>query len=192
MAWLTRRDGTRRALWTCVLGACAATAYAQGAPAAEPAQGTAAKVAEPAGDQLAVALDPLERARAVAQLGDVRVLALLSVAHDERGAVINVARVLPAVLSAPWLADASRALPLLLELMPGHDPDLAPAAAQAVVEIARGLVEGARVPESVGAEQLKAWTAQLAVIEQNARVRADIRIAATEAIALLNAAGERL
>jgi hypothetical protein len=175
-----------------VLGACAATAYAQGAPAAEPAQVAEAKVAEPAGDQLAAALDPLDRARSVAQLGDARVLALLTVARGEHGSVVNVARVLPAVLGAPWLADASRALPLLLELMPGRDPDLAPAAAQAVVEIARGLVEGARVPESVGAEQLKAWTTQLAVIEQNARVRADIRIAATEAIALLNAAGELL
>ena len=191
MAWLTRRDRKRRALWACVLGACAATAYAQAAPAAEPAPGAEAKVAEPAG-QLAAALDPLDRARSVAQLGDVRVLALLTVARGEHGAVVNVERVLPAVLSAPWLSDASRALPLLLELMPGRDPDLAPAAAQAVVEIARGLVEGARVPESVGAEQLKTWTAQLAVIEQNARVRADIRIAATEAIALLNAAGELL
>ena len=192
MAWLTRKDGARRTLWTCVLAACAATAYAQTAPAAEPVKGSEAKVAEPAGEQLAAALDPLDRARTVAQLGDVRVLALLTVARGEHGAVVNVARVLPAVVSAPWLSDASRALPLLIELMPGRDPDLAPAAAQAVVEIARGLVEGARVPESVGAEHLKAWTTQLAVIEQNARVRADIRIAATEAIALLNAAGELL
>jgi hypothetical protein len=190
MARLTRRVGT---LWTCVLGACAATAYAQGAPAAEPAQvAEAAEVAEPARDPLAAALDPLDRARIVAQLGDARVLALMTVARAEHGAVVDVDRVLPAVLSAPWLSEASRALPLLLELMPGRDPDLAPAAAQAVVEIARGLVEGARVPESAGAEQLKAWTTQLAVIEQNARVRADIRLAATEAIALLNAAAERL
>lgn len=180
MGWLAQSDGVRRALWACVLGACAATAYAQAA------------LTEPAADPLTALLDPLDRARAAAQLGDAQVLARLTVARGEHGAVTNVERVLAAVQSAQWLDDASRALPALLELMPGRDPDLAPAAARAVVAIARGLVQGKRVPESVDAEQLKAWTAQLAVIEQNARVRSDIRLAATAAIALLNAARERL
>lgn len=195
MAWLTRRDGARRVLWACALGTCAVTAYAQAAPDAQPAQAAPAadtKVAEPSGDQLVAALDPLDRARAVAELGDVRVLARLAVARGEHGAVTNVESILSAVQSTPWLADASRALPALLELVPGRDPDLAPAAAQAVVAIARGLVEGKRVPESVDAEQLKAWTTALSVIEQNARVRPDIRLAATEAIALLNATRDRL
>jgi hypothetical protein len=189
MAWLTRRDGARRVLWTCVLATCAATAYAQAAPATQPAKPA---VAEPAGERLAGAIDPLDRARVVAQLGDARVLAQLVVARSEHGAVLNVERVLAAIYSAPWLSDASRALPVLIELMPGRDPDLAPAAAQAAVAIARGLVEGQRVPESVNTEQLKAWTTQLAVIEQSSRLRADIRLAATEAIALLNATLHRL
>jgi hypothetical protein len=171
------------------------TAYAQAAPDAQPAQAAPAadaKVAEPAGEQLTAVLDPLDRARAVAALGDVRVLAQLAVARGEHGAATNVASVLSAVQSTPWLADGSRALPALLELMPGRDPDLAPAAAQAVVAISRGLVEGERVPESVDAEQLKAWTTALSVIEQSTRVRPDIRLAATEAIALLNATRDRL
>jgi hypothetical protein len=157
-----------------------------------PAPAAAPEVSEPAAEQLIAALDPLDRARAVAQLGDVRVLARLAVARGEHGAVTNVESVLAAVQSTRWLAEASRALPALLELMAGRDPDLAPAAAQAVVAIARGLVEGQRVPEGIDAEQLKAWTTPLNVVEQNARLRPDIRLAATQAIALLNATRERL
>lgn len=195
MAWRTRKDEARRALWTCVLGTCAATAYAQATPdgpSAQAAQAAPPEIAEAAAEQLTAALDPLDQARAVARLGDIRVLARLAVARGEHGAATNVASVLAAVRSAQWLADASRAFPALMELMPSRDPDLAPAAARAVVAIARGLVEGDRVPEAVDAAQLDAWKAQLAAIEKNARVRPDIRLAATQSIALLNATRELL
>jgi hypothetical protein len=192
MAWLTRWDGTRRVLWAGVLGCGAAIAIAVEAEAPEQAPVAPEKVADPGDYGLSAATDPLERARAVAKLGDARVLSLLAVKRGEHGAVTDAERVLAALPSLRWLADVAPAVPALIELMQGRDPDLAPAAARALVEAARALVENERVPESVSAEQIGAWTAQLAPLEQTARVRPDIRLAATEAIALLNAARERL
>jgi hypothetical protein len=192
MAWLTRRDGARRALWACVLVGGVALAIAAQAEAPEAAQASPATAADPGDYGLSAVSDPLERASAVAKLGDARVLSLLEVKRGEHGAVTDAERVLAALASVRWLADVAPAVPALIELMQGRDPDLAPAAARALVEVSRALVESDRVPESVSADSIGTWTAQLAPLEQNGRVRSDIRLAATEAIALLNAARERL
>jgi hypothetical protein len=136
------------------------------------------------------AIDPLVRARAVAALGDARVLARL--APQPEGGDPDPARALAAISSCPWLADPSHALAPLLAVMNGRDPDLAPAAAQAAVEIARGLVEASRLHESVTQELLAAWIKELGTIELSPRARADIRLASVEAAALLGAARERL
>lgn len=136
------------------------------------------------------AIDPLERARAVAALGDARVLAQL--APRPEGGSPDPVRALAAVRSSPWLADPSHALAPLLAAMNGRDPDLAPAAAQAATEIARGFVEASRLPESVTQERLAAWIKELGTIELSPRARADIRLSAVEVAALLGAARERL
>lgn len=192
MARHTRTDGARRALWACALGGSVALAMAAEAEAPEAAQPPPSKAADPGDYGLSAATDPLERASAVAKLGDARVLALLAVKRGEHGAVTDAERVLAALASVRWLADVAPAVPALIELMQGRDPDLAPAAARALVEVSRALVENDRVPESVTAEAIGTWTAQLGPVEQNGRVRSDIRLAAAEAIALLNAARERL
>lgn len=192
MARLTLRDGARRALWAGALGCSVALAIAVEADAPEPAPAAPEAVVDPGDYGLSAATDPLERARAVAKLGDARVLSLLAVKRGEHGAVTDAARVLAALPSVRWLADVAPAVPPLIELMQSRDPDLAPAAARALVDAARALVENERIPESVSAEQISTWAAQLAPLEQTTRVRPDIRLAATEAIALLNAARERL
>lgn len=189
MARPTRWEGAARALWACAFATCVASAEAD-APEPQP---VAPAAIESAGDYgLSGAIDPLERARAVARLGDARVLSVLAPRRGERGAIADAERVLAALHCVPWLADPSAAFPVLLELMQGRDPDLAPAAARALVDAARSWVEAQRVPETVSVESLAAWAGQLAPIEQNLRVRPDIRLAATEASALLNAARERL
>jgi hypothetical protein len=136
------------------------------------------------------AIDPLARARAVAALGDSRVLAQL--APRPEGGGPDPVRALAAIRSSPWLIDPSHALAPLFAVMNGRDPDLAPAAAQAAVEVARGFVEAARLPESVTQERLAAWIKELSTIELSPRARADIRLASVEAAALLGAARERL
>jgi hypothetical protein len=175
-----------------VLSCGVAIAIAVEAEAPEPAPVAPAKVADPGDYGLSATTDPLECARTVAKLGDARVLSLLAVKRGDHGAVIDAERVLAALPSVRWLADVAPAVAALIELMRGRDPDLAPAAARALVDAARALVENERVPESVSAEQIGAWAAQLAPLEQDPRIRPDIRLAATEAIALLNAARERL
>lgn len=184
MTWLAQSAGARRAIAACVLalGGLVVAARAQ-APLAEPALPPIA--ADAAVDYSALhASDPLDRARAVARLGDVRVAARLG--------RTEALEILAAVRSARFLGDPTRALPTLLPIMQGRDPDLAPAAAEAVVEIARQLVEARCAPEELAHEQLEVLTKQLGAIEQNTRVRADIRLAAIEAAALLKAARERL
>lgn len=136
------------------------------------------------------ATDPLDRARAVARLGDGPVLALLS--EQGRGTGHEAALRLAAIESAAFLRNPAEALAPLVPLMQGRDPDLAPAAAQAIVAIARRLVEASRAPEGVSAAQLAALAKQLRAIEQDPRVRADLKLAAVQAATLLDAACERL
>jgi len=146
---------------------------------------------EPAVDYTGLsAVDPLARARAVAALGDARVLAQLAPRPD--GGRPEPALALAAIRSAPWLADPALALPLLIAMMNGRDPDHAPAAAEATIEIARGLVERSRLPESVTPDKLAAWIKDLGAVELSARVRADIRLGAVQSAALLSAARERM
>jgi hypothetical protein len=137
MAWLTRRDGARRALWACALSAGVTLAIAVRADEPEPAPTTTAEAADSGDYGLSAATDPLERAGLVAKLGDARVLSLLAVKRGEHGAVTDAERVLAALLSVRWLADVAPAVPALIELMHGRDPDLAPAAARTLVEVAR-------------------------------------------------------
>ena len=191
MPWLVEHSLGWRTLTVLALAACGVV-FAAHAQTAEPAT-AAAKPSEPPVDYSGLgASDPLERARAVARLGDVRLLARLAGGQSEQGGRADAAIVLAALRSVEFLSAPERALEPLVPIVQGRDPDLAPAAAQALVTIARRLVEDTRMPEELSREQLLALAKQLRAIEQNPRVRADIKLAAIEAAALLDAAGERL
>lgn len=76
--------------------------------------------------------DPLDLARVVARLGDEAVLTRLG---DPQSADVRLA----AIRATPSLTAPEHALGPLAEIAAGRDPDLAPAAAMAALEIAERL-----------------------------------------------------
>jgi hypothetical protein len=82
----------------------------------------------------AVDADELTRATIVRHIGDDTLLAALHQAED------NVAR-LAAVRCSALLSDPDRALPALSAIARGRDPDLAPAAALRLFQIAQALLQ---------------------------------------------------
>lgn len=112
--------------------------------------------------------DPLALARAVDRVGEDAVLASL--------AGESVAEQLAATRGAPFLPAPDLSLPRLVELAAGRDPHVAPAAAQRVVAIARGL----RVDDlsAEGRESLPAVREALAGLAADGTAREDVRRAA--------------
>lgn len=124
--------------------------------------------------------DPLELARVVARHGDQAVLDRLGRA-DTAPALVT----LSAVRASPWLGTPEAALTPLAMIALGSDPDLAPAAVQAIVAI----VEAADASELVAHEttlaDLTPATSALESLAADDSARADLRAAAELCIARL-------
>jgi hypothetical protein len=112
--------------------------------------------------------DPLELARAVAQVGDAALLGRLS---EESGTASR----LTAVRATPWMRAPERALAPLSEIARGRDPDLAPAAALAALQIAERLDADDLVAREVGSEVIVAAVEALRAIGNDEGCRRDIR-----------------
>ncbi len=127
--------------------------------------------------------DPLELARVVDRLGDPAVLARLGTAESP----IDVAVTLAAVRACPWLHAPELALPRLVELAAGRDPDLAPAATLAVVRIAERLSRPELESREASDEPLRAAMTGLTALAEDTTARADLRRGASRARELLRA-----
>ena len=126
----------------------------------------------------AVDADDLALAALVAQLGDDAVLSALTQHED-------VALRLAALRGAAYLRTSALALPALIEIASGRDPDLAPLAARRVRAISQTIaLERQRTPEGE-ASSLDEPRKALSALSEAEGTRADIRIAAGEAAALL-------
>lgn len=135
---------------------------------------------------LVVSGDPLELARMVDRLGDDAVRARLGEAGADT-AGLDPAIVLAAVRASPWLHAPEEALPRLVEIAAGRDPDLAPAAMLAIVRIAEALDRPTLDAREASDEAITASLAPLAALADDATARADLRRAASRAAALLGA-----
>jgi hypothetical protein len=126
----------------------------------------------------AVDADPLSLAEIAARIGDDAVLAALAQRDD-------VTLRLAAVRSAPFLRAPAAALPDLIALAQGRDPELAPAAARRMRAIAQALsVRPAGVREQYD-EALAAALVALDALAADASAAHLIRVCAGEAAALL-------
>ena len=139
-----------------------------------------AGVAQPETDPLLrlASTEPLELARAVDRLGDQGVLLRL---EDE--APVEVRAV--AVLAAPYMHAPENALPALVVIAAGRDPDLSARAAHSVLAIARGLD-----PQGIDAREcdraaLGPARAGLAALARDVTARPDIVRAAELSLAAL-------
>jgi len=122
--------------------------------------------------------DDLALAALVAQLGDDAVLSALTQHED-------VSLRLAAVRGAAYLRTSALALPALIEIASGRDPDLAPLAARRVRAVSQAIaLEGQRRVEGEVLSLDEPRKALNALAEAEG-TRADIRIAAGEAAALL-------
>jgi hypothetical protein len=126
--------------------------------------------------------DPLEIDRVVQRFGDGAVLKLLAPATP------LVTR-LAAVRATPWLRAPERALGALSELAAGRDPELAPAAARAALEIARQLDAAALARRECSPVELLDVLARLQAIGARDAVAPHIRAYAWAAAEQLIAAG---
>ncbi len=126
---------------------------------------------------LVVSSDPLELARMVDRLGDDAVLARLG-AMGEATSALDPAVVIAALRAAPWLHAPEDALPRLVEIADGHDPDLAPAAMLAISRIAERLTRLDLDAREADDAPIRAVLAPLAAMGEAAGVRADLRAAA--------------
>ncbi|MDH5674708.1 MAG: hypothetical protein OEZ06_21450 [Myxococcales bacterium] len=173
-----------------LLGGCGAGASRAESAVVDAGSGREAKPALAAAEGPAAALrsvrdaDPMRLGRLVDRHGDDAIIALLS--QDTETLVRLQAIRASARLSAP-----ERALPALVQLLGLRDSVLAPAAGQALREIAPGLqLEALRGREA----DLSALTAALAVLQrlqQREGLRADLRTVATELVARLKDLGVR-
>lgn len=121
------------------------------------------------GDPFAAAgSDPMELARVVDRIGDDRVIALLG---DETPAAVQ----LGAVRAATQLRAPERALEALARIAAGRDPDLAPAAAMSILEIARALDPQALDARETMRDELTPARAALAPLAADQTARADLR-----------------
>jgi hypothetical protein len=135
---------------------------------------------------LLVAIDPLERARVVAAIGDAAVLEWLA---GEGGA--GVAQRLAAVRASPWLADPSAALGPLVGLLGGRDPDLAPSAALALERLGQRLALEEPACAACSRQAVATAVDALAKLAESPRVRSDLRLRALTASAQLAIARDR-
>ncbi|MFK7992313.1 MAG: hypothetical protein AB8I08_40205 [Sandaracinaceae bacterium] len=125
--------------------------------------------------------DPMELARAVDRLGDEALLTRLS--DDDR------ATRLTAIRASPWMRGPELALDPLSELAIGRDPELAPAAMQASVRIARGLDAGTLFVRESPPEGLQGAAARYRALADDDTARPDLRAAARVVVAQLADAG---
>jgi hypothetical protein len=123
--------------------------------------------------------DPLDVARVVARLGDDAVLAAL--ASDEP------ARRLAAVRASVFLGAPEAALPGLVALAAGRDPDLAPAAAMALLDIARALTPDGLARRESDVAAFVAPRDAARRLAADATARPDVRRAASLASGALTA-----
>lgn len=114
--------------------------------------------------------DPLDVARVVARLGDDAVLDAL--ARDAPAQRLAAAR------AAAFLGAPEAALPGLVALAAGRDPDLAPAAAMALLDITRALTPDALARRESDAAALVAPREAARRLAADATARPDIRRAA--------------
>ena len=126
--------------------------------------------------------DPLELARVVQRFGDGAILQLLA------PATAFVTR-LAAVRASPWLLAPERALGALSELAGGRDPDLAPAAARAALEIAQQLDPASLARRECAPVELRDVLARLQAIGAREAVAPHVRADAWAAAEQLIAAG---
>jgi hypothetical protein len=146
--------------------------------------GSPSRTQEPVDPLLAAATsDPLELARVVDRLGDPAILARIT-APDVRADVR-----LAAIRAAPALCEPERVLEHLAALAAGRDPDLAPAAGLALLQIARRIDPRALDAREVMRSELSPARAALARLAGDPSARADLRRAAALADDALAAAG---
>jgi hypothetical protein len=146
---------------------------------AGPSASAQERAAAPAPLEATLTADPLDVARVVARIGDDAVLEAL--ASDAP------ARRLAGVRAATFLGAPEAALPALVGLAAGRDPDLAPAASIALLDIARALTpEGLARRESDAAALVPARDAARR-LAADATARADVRRAAALAAGALAA-----
>lgn len=129
---------------------------------------------------LVVSSDPLDLARVVDRLGDDAVRARLG-AVGVATSTLDPAIVIAALRAAPWLHAPEEALPRLVEIAAGHDPDLAPAAMLAISRIAERLTRADLDAREADDATLRAVLAPLASMGEAATVRPDLRAAALRA-----------
>jgi hypothetical protein len=129
---------------------------------------------------LVVSSDPLELARMVDRLGDDAVRARLG-GLGVATSTLDPAIVIAALRASPWLHAPEEALPRLVEIASGHDPDLAPAAMIAISRIAERLTRADLDAREADDATLRAVLAPLASMGEAATVRPDLRAAALRA-----------
>lgn len=115
--------------------------------------------------------DPIELARVVDRIGDEGVIARLT---DETSAAVRLA----AIRATRAMDAPERALVPLAVIASGRDPDLAPAAALALLAIARELDPQALDGREVMRAELVPARSALAVLAADETARADLRRAA--------------
>lgn len=125
----------------------------------------------------ALAADELTRATIAHELGDTRVLDALTQRED-------LASRLAAVRCSPYLNDPDRALLGLAELARGRDPELAPAAAQRLFQIAQLLLQ-TRARRDIAFDSVRAVQREAATLAEDRSAIAMIRMAAGQASYLL-------
>lgn len=154
-----------------IAGLCAAFLSATTAFATTTKQDAASLLAA------ALAADELTRATIAHELGDARVLDALAQRDD-------VAARLAAVRCTPYLNDPDRALLGLSELARGRDPELAPAAAQRMFQIAQLLLQ-ARARRDIAFDSVRTAQREASALAEDRSAIALIRIAAGQASYLL-------
>lgn len=124
--------------------------------------------------------DVLILARWADAVGDTTVLADLA---SDKPAATRLA----AILAAPELRAPEWALSPLVQLAQGRDPDLAPAAATAAVQIANGLALQDLERRETLVEDLRPALLSYSELSRRADVRADIALKAGQVTSLLEA-----
>ena len=151
-------------LWVVIGAACVAFVVGAGThsstAAAQPVRG--------APENLLEATDPLELARRVDRFGDVQMLALLEKARPRRHRFA-------AILGSPFLRAPEAALPRLLPIAAGRDPTLAPAAARAILAIARTLSAMALSAREASSAALRGVIRGLEGLARDQTARGDLR-----------------
>ena len=152
---------------------CALRCGAQGASAQE-------RLAAASGPlEATLTADPLDVARVAARIGDDAVLAAL--VSDAP------ARRLAAVRASTFLGAPEDALPALVQLAAGRDPDLAPAAAAALLDVAHALTPDGLARRESDAAALAPARDAARRLAADATARPDVRRAAALAAGALAA-----